>query len=105
LRSAGYVVQECSSERELVDLCESGSPPDLICVSEGGDAPPFDALLLAKAKSMAPVVLFRSSNRAFSGFEFDREVEQLTSPDQWLSDIHGVLADSRDLRESSTEIQ
>jgi hypothetical protein len=48
------VVQECSSEQELVDLCESESPPDLICVSEGLDVPPFDALLIAKAKFVAP---------------------------------------------------
>jgi len=104
LRGAGYVVQECSSARDLVELCESGTPPDLICVSEGLEMPPFEALVIARTKFVIPVVFFRSSTRLFPDFRFDREIEQLTSPAQWLSDIHGALTESRSARQSSRAV-
>jgi FixJ family two-component response regulator len=91
LRSVGYLVQACSSLEELLQFSESGTHTDLICVSEDAELPPLEALVIAKEKCNALVVLFRSTNQAYS-FHFDLEIENLTPPAVWLSDIRRILA-------------
>jgi hypothetical protein len=103
LRSVGYSVQECSSPGELVQLSKSGIQTDMICVSEGLEPPPLDALAIAKRTCAAPVVLFRGTTRVYSDFNFDLEIETLTPPAKWLSDIRRLLAASHELHSTRSQ--
>lgn len=97
LRHRGYLVQDCFCPSELVKRSESEIRPDMICVSEGFELLPLEAIAIAKRNCGAPVVLFRSTSRTYSGFDFDLDVETLTPPAQWLSDIQKLLAASHEL--------
>jgi FixJ family two-component response regulator len=91
LRSAGYLVQDCSSPKELLRLSESEIHRDLICVSEDPELPPLEVLAIAREKCNALVVLFRNTSQAYP-FHFDLEIENLSPPAVWLSDIRRILA-------------
>jgi FixJ family two-component response regulator len=95
LRSAGYLVEECLTAGTLVGLIESGARADLICVSEGVELPPFEALVCARTNCVAPIVFFRTTSQTYSDFKFDLEIEPLTTPAKWLSDIGRLLGAAR----------
>ncbi len=102
LRQAGYKVQTCSSVAELMHAFESGTLVALICISEGTEPPPSEALMIAKTNCLAPVILFRSTSRTYSDFRFDLEIEPLTPPDRWLSEIERILAATKQLHQLHT---
>src|SRR5581483_5023207 len=98
LRSVGYSVQECSTPSELLQVFEPGAHTDLICISEDlVELPPLEVLAVTKRKCNVPVAFFRGTSRTYSGFKFDLEIEALTPPAKWLSDVRRILAGSREL--------
>lgn len=95
LRAAGYEVDERSSLPELADCLKANRDADLVCIADTWDKPAEGALAVARGLSRAPIVLFCSAGHHYSHCSWDLEVENLTSPREWLADIAELLAEAR----------
>jgi CheY-like chemotaxis protein len=91
LRNAGYTVHECMSAGQLARSFELGTSADMLCISEGLEPLPSE-VFAAKAHCHVPVIYFRTSTGTYSDFKFDFEIEPLTPPNRWLSDIQKTLS-------------
>lgn len=98
LETAGYKVEECASLDQLQAKLEQLSDIEAIFVTELEDPVPEDAVIVARAYSGAPVILFRSSMRALDESRFDLVIPTLSRPSDWLMDVNAVLAKKRRFR-------
>lgn len=104
LRSVGYRVDECASLPQMERALERTKGADAVFVTESDGISPEQIISLARARSAAPVILFRRSNRDTSEEAFDLVIEPLTSPARWLREV-GVLVEwSRGVRARSSVI-
>ncbi len=104
LESAGYDVQRCGSLREFQTQLQTGSDGDAIFVTECDGVSPTDAAVLARSRSPAPLILFRTTNRRAPEKRFDLIVDSLEPPEQWLKDVDALIAKSRKLRAQSATL-
>lgn len=95
LRCAGYAVDECRSVPELADCLRAEVGADLVCIADAWNSPAEGALALARGLSMAPIVLFRSSDHNYIQHDWDLEIPPLTHPSDWLAKVEGLLAGAR----------
>lgn len=95
LRSAGYAVEDCSSEITAAAWFRAGRSPDVVCITEGMRGPAEAPLAIARHFSSAPIVLFRSANYNYLQRVWDLEVPLYRPPELWLEDIGALLACTR----------
>lgn len=101
LKNAGYRVRLCASIGELREALESAVHPDAVLISEGDEGGHAKAVSLVRARTAAPIVLFRESQRSYSQAPFDMVVPILDPPEAWLADIAGLIARRRAARQGS----
>ncbi len=104
LRSAGYKVDECASLHHFAMALEVAQQADAVILTESENIPPEQAFHLTRERSTAPVIFFRSTNRAAIEDEFDLVIPPLTAPEKWLKDVNSLLEWSRTLRAQSLSI-
>jgi hypothetical protein len=95
LRSAGYEVEDCDSPLQLSALLSSGASAEAVIMSDGEGVSHEEALAVARTHSNLPLILFRSTNRAYEEFEFDLVVQVLTPPEAWLNDVDALIERTR----------
>jgi hypothetical protein len=95
LRSAGYFVDACWSLGQLRASLLTGGEIEAVFMSEREGIAPDEAVSLAKTHCAAPVVLFRSTNRAYPDSTFDLVVHALTPPEVWLKEIDALIGVKR----------
>ena len=95
LRNAGYLVTDCTSETEMARWFEAGRKVDLVCISESMEEPAHGPLMLARAFSDAPVVLFQITLHHYAENMWDLEVAAAENPSVWLSRVATLLEQSR----------
>jgi len=94
--AAGFSVDHCESEYDLVRWLLYGKVTDLICVVEAEDRPLEQELLEhAKSYSDVPLVLFRAANRLYRQGLWSLEVHPWTAPAGWLRGILDLMARRR----------
>jgi hypothetical protein len=99
LRSAGYTVAACESLDQLAILLSGDA--EAIAFEDEPDFPTREAVALARARSSAPVVLFRNVPELLVPDEFDLVIPSLTAPEDWLKKIANLLEHSRAIRAAS----
>lgn len=106
LEQAGYTVDVCTSIGELAEALESedGSGESIEALLLAESETPEEVISLARAKSNAPLVLFRETQRNLGESAFDLVVPILDSPDDWLSSLADLIARSRAIRARSIEL-
>jgi hypothetical protein len=94
LRSAGYTVESCLSLGQFRAFLLAAVETDAVLLSDGdGDGvAPDQAAALIRDCCSAPVVLFRSTNRAYEEAAFDLVVQSLTPPEAWLREVDALIA-------------
>ena len=90
-RSAGYSIEACGSLSQLHTALRAGGSPEAVFISEGEGIAPQEALSLTKVLTPAPVVLFRSTNRAYEDTGFDLVIHALTPPEVWLKELDALI--------------
>ena len=98
LRSVGYRVEECASLLQLGSALERGNGADAVFLTESDGISQEQAIMVARERSMAPVILFRRTHQETTEEAFDLVVQPLTSPTKWLQDVESLLARSRVMR-------
>ena len=101
LRSAGYSVDDCRSLVELRDSLAGGAAADALLMSDGDGVKPNEAIALAQRHSLAPVILFRSTNLAYQETGVDLVIDSLTPPEVWLREVDALIEKSRAFRPRS----
>jgi hypothetical protein len=99
LESAGYSVAECHS----IELLSAalGRNPEAVLLEEEPKVLTEAAAILTRSRSAASLILFRSEVDSFTAGDFDLIIPSLTSPEEWLSQIAGLLQRSRTIRAES----
>ncbi|KAA6460912.1 hypothetical protein DYQ86_11565 [Acidobacteria bacterium AB60] len=105
LRFAGYTVDECETLHELAAWFREGRTTDVVCISEEPDRAAEGAIALVRSKSVAPVVLFRSTERPYLQRGVELEFPALTQPDVWLRELSRLIAMTRATLERSAELR
>ncbi len=104
LRTAGYVVDACTSLVQLHKALKTTVDPDAVCIAEGDGAVPEAAGNLARSHSRAPVILFQSTNLRSEDTVFDLVVPTLTPPQTWLREMEALIAESQAIRVRSRSL-
>lgn len=102
LRSAGYTVETCDSLDQLAILA---SKAEVVTLGEKPEVPIREVLALTRARSRAPVILFRNDSEAAIPKGIDLLIPALTAPEDWLKQIAGLLQQSRTRRAESPVLQ
>lgn len=93
LWAAGYSVDRCDNEFELVRWLVRGRDTDLICVLESPDRPlDLTSISLLKGSTDAPLVLFRAGAGAHGKDLWSLEVAPRTPSRDWLQSIELLMA-------------
>ena len=95
LESAGYTVEDCRCLGELRGALGGGAVVDAVLVSDGDGVSPQEAMAVSRTHSSLPVILFRSTNRAYEDAGFDLVVHCLTPPEAWLNEVDALIEKSR----------
>jgi hypothetical protein len=98
LQSAGYAVDACNSLGQLRASLTAGDKADAVVMSDAEGVAPEEVASVARDHSLAPVVLFRGTNRVYEDSRFDLVVHTLTPPEVWLSEVNELIAKGRVLR-------
>lgn len=105
LKNAGYAVENCGTVVQLRAALESDPPPHAVLMTESDQVAPKEAVSLARAKTAAPLILFRDTLRSYADSEFDLVVPVLSSPETWLSEIAAIIARTQELQAQSAALQ
>ena len=101
LWAAGFSVERCDSEYELVRWLAYGKAPDLICVLESSDRPVDEAsLALVKRGTRAPLVLFKARAHSNGAALWNLEVPPGTAASEWLKRVDALMSQSRPREEA-----
>ena len=92
LRSASYIVEQCSSVMELAEALDEEAP-QAVLVSEGSVS--RDLVSVAVVCVRVPLVLFRDSYRNLNEAAFDLVIPVLQPPEAWLADLGRLIETSR----------
>jgi hypothetical protein len=103
LKRAGYCVEDCNSVSLLHAALVEVRGADAVAITENDGVAPNDLISLARATSMAPLILFQSTNPHYDESEFDLVVPALTGPRQWLSEIGRLIEQKHSAAESQKE--
>jgi hypothetical protein len=101
LMRSGYTVENCYSALQLEAVFDSSCPAEAVLMTDHKGKLPQDAITLTRSRSVAPLILFRDSNRSYAETAFDLVVPSLTPPGQWLEQVALLLEESRVLRAKS----
>jgi hypothetical protein len=102
LRSAGYAVQECETIEELAAWFREGHQADLVCISEEPRCAAEGMIALARAYSIAAVVLFRATDHPRLQRGVDLDYPPLTPPEEWLKDLARFFAKAPSVERQET---
>jgi CRP/FNR family transcriptional regulator, cyclic AMP receptor protein len=91
LRDAGYLVDSSKSLTELKSSLGSNEQVDAIAITEATGSFPREVVSSIRAKSDAPLILFRGWNSSAIESEFDLIVAILASPNMWLPQIVALI--------------
>ncbi|KAA6459565.1 hypothetical protein DYQ86_15690 [Acidobacteria bacterium AB60] len=91
LRGVGYAVTECDTPEEMATWFRLGHLADVVCISEWRGRECDEEIALARLYSVAPVVLFRASDRAYLKRGCDLEFPPFVHPAEWLHDLERLL--------------
>jgi hypothetical protein len=101
LESAGYVVDACDSLGQLRASLIAGDEADAVMMSDAEGVAPEEVVSVARTHSLAPVVLFRGTNRVYEDSTFDLVVHTLTPPEVWLDEVDALISKNRVLHARS----
>src|SRR6516162_3038197 len=104
LRSAGYIVQNCTSLSEFRWILYSGGRADAVAFTEAVGKAPQTVMSLARG-GHSPLVLFQCRTPHYDESEFNLVVPMLTSAEEWLGDIASLIGNTRTLLQRSSELQ
>ena len=88
---AGYQVESYASTDSLREAMHALARVDAILLTDRDGAEPEEALALARANGLVPVILFRDHNWDGAVGEFDLVVPPLTPPRYWLEQIEFLI--------------
>ena len=91
LTTAGFTVEHCVDASQLATSLDSGKETAAVLISDYDSRVAEEAVVVARAHSSAPVILFRDSNHNHDEADFDFIIPNLTQPQSWLQDIAGVI--------------
>jgi hypothetical protein len=94
-KTAGYVVNNCSSFDQLHSALIAIPPADAVAFDESRGKLCARAVSLTRATSSLPLVLFRSLTPRLDASEFDLVVPVLTPPQVWIAEVVRVVEESR----------
>jgi hypothetical protein len=92
LKSAGYRVEECRSLAQLHAALVGILPADAILITDNDGAAPDQARSLARATSIAPLILCHNGKHHYNPAEFDLIIPPLMEAQDWLSEIAKLMA-------------
>ncbi len=101
LESAGYAVDACDSLGQLRASLTAGGEAAAVVMSDAEGVAPEEVVSVARTHSLAPVVLFRGTNRVYEDSRFDLVVHTLTPPEVWLNEVDALISKSRVLQARS----
>lgn len=99
LRSAGYTVEECESLDVFAGLLNGNT--DAVMLEEEPEISAPRVVTLIRARSSAPIILFRNGGIQSASDGFDLIIPALTAPEDWLRQIADLLEQSRAVRAES----
>ena len=95
LEHVGYSVVRCDCDENALRKALAHSVDAVLfqCTPE----PPSGAVLSAcRSLTNAPILLFADHNSSFNPSDYDVIVPNLCNPREWLSELAGMIASSRD---------
>jgi hypothetical protein len=96
LESAGYAVEDCDCLEKMRGLLADGTAADAVLVSDGHGVSLREVVVVARANSSLPVILFLNTNLAYDDAGVDLVVHCLTPPEVWLNDVESLIEKTRD---------
>jgi hypothetical protein len=105
LRATGFEVIEAKSLDELgVDL-QRNRQVDAVIVSEDIEPTAERAADIVRRSALAPVVLFRRSQREINKSKFDKVYTYMTPPDVWLNETVVLIAKGYKLQAEAARLR
>jgi hypothetical protein len=103
-RATGFEVIEAKSLDELGVNLQRNRQVDAVIVSEDIEPTAERAADIVRRSVLAPVVLFRRSQREIDESKFDKVYTYMTQPDVWLNETVVLIAKGYKLRAEATRL-
>ena len=105
LRAAGFEVREANSLDELCFDLQTDDHVDVVIVSEDIEPTAERAAEIVRRSALAPVILFRRSDREIDEKKFDKVYNCTTPPDIWLREAVALIAKSYMLKAEAAHLR
>lgn len=97
-KTAGYLVDCCTSFDQLHQALIRVPLADAVAVSECFEELPQNAVSLTRAMVSIPLILFRSADPCLDEADFDLIVSAYANPNVWVREVEQLIEESRATR-------